>query len=149
MKRYLVLILVATLVLTSGIVVGCAPDLPKEENDAIFTCGYEDGYSWGYWLAIEYKDTTSILWTPPDRVDKVQKLYPKVNIRDFYIPKGYLTMSDVANLQFPDGPPFNDKQKKQWMEAYNWGFYSGFMKGYKDCVEGEPSHTELLNPFPN
>ena len=146
MKRYLMLITLAILVLTSGIVIGCAPDLPKEENDAFFTCGYEDGHSWGYWLIAEDKDRTDLWWTPPDRVDEAQKLHPGVNIRDFYIPKGYWTIDDVADIQFPDGTPFNDKQKKQVMEAYNWGFYSGFMQGCDDSIEGKPSHEELLHP---
>lgn len=133
-------IIIVTLIVAMAGILGCAPDLPKEENDAIFTCGYEDGYSWGYWLTAEEKDRTDLWWTPPDRVDEAQKLYSKVNIRDFYIPKGYWTIDDVANTQFPDGTPFNDKQKEQWMEAYNWGFYSGFMQGCDDCIEGKPDH---------
>ena len=136
MKRYL--ILVALLVLASGLWIGCAPDLPKEEGETFFALSNDVGYGWGYWLADEDKDRIDIFWTPPDRIDEAQKFNPKVNIRDFYIPKGYWTLEDVANAQFPDGTPFNDKQKKQAMEAYNLGFYSGFMQGSKDCVEGKP-----------
>jgi len=145
MKRYLIPILIAILVLASGLWVGCAPDLPKEENDTFFALAYQTGYSWGYWLTVEDKHRTDIFWTPPDRVDEAQELYPQLNIRDFYIPKGYWTIDDVANAQFPDGTPFNDKQKKQLMEANNWGFYSGFMQGSKDCVEGKP---DRYLPYP-
>jgi len=148
MKRYfMVLVVIVVLMLPLGMVMGCAPDLPKEEDDAIFTCGYEDGYSWGYWLTAEDSHRKDLFWTPPDKVDDAQKFNPKVNIRDYYIPKGYWTIDDVANTHFPDGTPFNDKQKKQWMEAYNWGFYSGFKQGCDDCIEGKPSHEELLAPF--
>lgn len=146
MKRYLIPILII-LVLALGIEVGCAPDLPKEENDNIFIIGYEDGHSWGYQLTAEDSHRKDLFWTAPDKVDEAQKFNPKVNILDFYIPKGYLKKADVANLHFPNGTPFNDKQKEQWMQAYNWGFHSGFMRGSKDYLEGKPSHTELLNPY--
>lgn len=137
MQRYLVAILTVSL-LASGVATGCAPDLPKEEKGDFYATGYMAGYSWGYWLTAEDKDRGDIWWTPPDRVDEAQELHPGVNIRDFYIPKGYWMMSHVANAQFPDGTPFNDKQKKQLMETNNWGFYDGFMQGCKDCVEGKP-----------
>ncbi|MBI2328551.1 MAG: hypothetical protein HYU85_02780 [Chloroflexi bacterium] len=142
MKRYLILIL-AILVLASGMVVGCAPDLPKEIYDQLFIIGNDKGYGWGYWLTAEAEKQgileafiTNLI--PPDIVDEAQKLNPKVNIRDFYTPKGYWTMEDVADTHLPDGTPFNDKQKKQAMEAYNWGFYTGFMDGSKDYLEGKP-----------
>ena len=138
MKRYLILILLGILVLTSGMVVGCAADLPKEEEETFSALAYETGYGWGYSLTAENKDRTDIFWAPPDAVDEAQKLNSQVNIRDFYIPKGYWTMEDVANAHFPDGTPFNDKQKKQVIEANNWGFYSGFMQGSHDCLEGKP-----------
>ncbi|GAH65747.1 unnamed protein product, partial [marine sediment metagenome] len=112
MKRYLIPILLI-LVLASGLWVSCAADLPKKEEETFFALAYETGYGWGYWLTAENKDRTDIFWTPPDKVDEAQKLNPQVNIRDFYIPKGYWTMGDVANAHFPDGTPFNDKQKKQ------------------------------------
>lgn len=137
MKRYLIPILII-LVLTSGLVVSCAPDLPEEEEETLFALAHEAGYGWGYQLTAENKDRTDIFWTPPDKVDKVQKLYPKVNILDFYIPKGYWKIEDVANAQFPDGTPFNNKQKEQAIEANNWGFYSGFLQGSHDCLEGKP-----------
>ncbi len=69
MKRYLILILVATLVLSSGLWVGCAPDLPKEEEETFFALAYETGYGWGYWLTAENKDRTDIFWTPPDKIN--------------------------------------------------------------------------------
>ena len=148
MKRYfMVLVVIVVLMLPLGMVMGCAPDLPQEENDAIFTCGYEDGYSWGYCLTAEDSHREDLFWTPPDKVDDAQKFNSKVNILDYYIPKGYWTIDDVANTHFPDGTPFNDKQKKQWMEAYNWGFYSGFKQGCDDFIEGKPSREELLTPF--
>jgi len=148
MHRYTIIFVAAITVLTSGIMIGCAPDLPKEVNDATFTSGYEDGYSLGYSLTVEDSHRKDLFWTPPDKVEEAQKFNPKINIRDFYIPKGYLTMNDVASLHFPDGTPFNEKQKEQWAEAYNWGFYSGFRKGCDDYIKGKPSHTELLNPIP-
>lgn len=147
MKRCLITVIILFLILSSGIEISCTPDLPKEENDNTFTLGYETGYSWGYQLTSEDSHRKDLFWTPPDKIDEAQQFNSNVDILDFYIPKGYLTDADVVNLQFPDATPFNDKQKKQWMEAYNWGFYSGFMKGSKDCLEGKPSHSELLNPF--
>ena len=139
MKRYLIPIIII-LVLTSGLWIGCAPDLSEEINEQLFVMGNDVGYGWGYSLVAENEDRRDLFWTPPDKVDDAQKFNPKVNIRDFYIPKGYWTMDDVADSHYPDGTPFNDKQKKQAIEAYNWGFYSGFMKGCDDYREGKPPH---------
>jgi len=142
-KRYLMmLILIGVLVLAPGMVMGCAADLPKEIYDKLFVMGNDVGYGWGYWLIFENKDRTDLFWTPPDKVDDAQKFNPKVNIRDFYIPKGYWTIKDVANAHLEDGTPMNDKQKRQSMEVYNWGFYTGFMDGSKDSVEGK-SHRRF------
>ena len=137
MKRYLVPIMII-LVLASGLIVGCASDLPNEIYNQLFILGNDKGYGWGYGLTTEDKDRTDIFWTRPHAVDEAQKFNPKVNIRDFYIPKGYWTMEDVANTHLPDGTPFNDKQKKQAMEAYNLGFYTGFMDGSEDTLKGKP-----------
>jgi len=117
--------------------VGCSPDLPKDAEETFYALAYEAGYSWGYQLTAENKDRTDLFWTPPDKVDEAQKFNPNVNIRDFYIPKGYWTMEDVANARFSDGTPFNYKQKKQAMEANNWGFYDCFMQGCDDCLKGK------------
>ena len=73
------------LLLTLGMAISCAPDLPKEENDKTFTIGYENGYSEGYWLTAEDSHRKDLFWTPPDKLDEAQKFNPKVNIRDFYI----------------------------------------------------------------
>ena len=124
------------LVLTLGAIVGCAPDLPAEEDEAFYTLGYETGYSWGYWLTAEDKDRADLFWTPPDKVNDAQEVNPQVNVRDYYIPKGYWTFESVADARFPDGTPFNDKQKTRAMEAYNWGFYDGFLQGVDDYLEG-------------
>jgi len=142
MKRYLIPIVI-TLVLALGLTVGCAPDLPKEIYNQLFILGDDKGYGWGYWLTFEAEQQGSHIaliadLIPPDKVDEVQKLNPEVNIRDIYTPKGYWTMEDVANMHLPDGTPLNDKQKKQAMEAYNWGFYTGFMDGSEDALKGEP-----------
>ena len=137
MKRYLIPILTLSL-LASGTMVGCAPDLPKEIHDQLFFMGNDVGHGWGYWLIDEDKNRTDIFWTRPHAVDEAQKFNPKVNIRDFYIPKGYWTMEDAAEAHLPDGTPLNDKQKRQAIEAYNWGFYTGFLDGSKDCLEGKP-----------
>ena len=137
MRQYLIPILVGVVVLASGLV-GCVPDLPEKEKTQLFALGNDVGYGLGYWLIFKDKDRTDLFWTRPDAVEEAQKFNPKVNIRDYYIPKGYWTEDDVANTHFPDGTPFNDKQKKQAIEAYNWGFYSGFMKGCDDCMEGKP-----------
>jgi len=142
MKRYL-MILLAILILTLGTVVGCAADLPKEVEETFFALAYEAGYSWGYELTAENKDRTDLFWTPPDKVDDAQKVNPQVNIRDYYIPKGYWTMNDITNARFPDGSPFNEKQKQQAMDANNWGFYSGFLQGCDDCLEGKPNRYGL------
>lgn len=136
MKRYLTLILAGSMVLAS-VVAGCAPDLSKKDIEMFYASGYENGYDWGYWLTAEDKDRTDLFWTPPDKVDEAQKFNPQVNIQDFYIPKGYWTIEDVANARFPDGTPFNDKQKKQAVEANNWGFYDGFSKGAHDYLDGK------------
>ena len=140
MKRYLIPIIII-LVLTSGLWIGCASNLPEEINEQLFVMGNDVGYGWGYSLVAENEDRRDLFWTPPDKVDDAQKFNPKVNIRDFYIPKGYWTMNDVADSHYPDGTPFNDKQKKQAMEAYNWGFYSGFMQGCDDYREGKPDRS--------
>ena len=142
MKRYLILIL-AILVLASGLTVGCAPDLPEEIYDHLFILGDDKGYGWGYWLTAEAEKQGSHMaliadLIPPDKVDEAQKLNPEVNVRDFYTPKGYWTLEDVADTHLPDGTPFNDKQKKQAMEAYNWGFYNGFMDGSEDALKDKP-----------
>lgn len=137
MKRCLIPIFIV-LVLVLGLCTGCAPDLPKEEEKNFFTLAYDAGYSWGYLLTAENQKRTDVRLIPPDRVDAVQKLNPNLNVHDFYIPKGYWTLEDVANAHFPDGTPFNKKQKTQVMEAHNWGFYSGFMQGSKDYIEGKP-----------
>lgn len=126
------------------ILAGCAPSLPEEEEELTFAVGYEAGYSWGYFLPLE-DEHYPIFWTAPNKVDEVQKfhseqLHSEVNIRDFYIPKGYWTMEDVANAHFPDGTPYNEKQKKQAVEAYNWGFYAGFHQGFEDWADGKPPH---------
>ena len=106
--------------------------------EMLYASAYMAGYSWGYELTAENKDRTDLFWTPPDKVAEAQKFNPQVNIRDFYIPKGYWTMEDVANAHFPDDTPFNDKQKKQAMEANNWGFYDGFIEGGHDYLDGKP-----------
>ena len=136
MKRYLMLILIAV-ILASG-VAGCAPILPEEVEERFFSLAYQAGYSWGCRLTAEDRDRIDLFLTPPDQVDDAQKFNPQVNIRDVYIPKGYWTLEDVADAQFPDGTTFNDKQKKKAMEVNNWGFYVGFMQGRRDCLEGKP-----------
>lgn len=137
-KRYFILLLIVlVLTLGAGTVAGCSDNLPEKTEENFFALAYEAGYSWGYQLTEENKDREDLFWTPPDKVDEAQKFNPKVNIRDYYIPKGYWTMGDVGNAQFLDGTPFNDKQKKQALEANNWGFYSGFMRGSKDYLEGK------------
>ena len=138
MKRYIIPILMVVLGSVLGVVVGCAPDLPEKEKVQLFAIGNDVGYGWGYFLTAEDKDRTDLFWTRPHAVEEAQKFNPKVNIRDFYIPKGYWTMEDVTNTHFPDGTPFNDKQKQQAMETYNWGFYTGFMDGSEDYLEGKP-----------
>ena len=99
MKRYPMLIMMVILTL-SFVSMGCAPDLPKEIEETFFALGYEAGYSWGYELTAEKKDRTDLFWTPPDKVDYAQKLNPNVNIRDFFIPKGYWTMEDGNSDSF-------------------------------------------------
>ena len=136
MRRYLIPI-VAILMLASGLVVGCAADLPENEQEVWFSSGIMYGYSWGYWLTFEDPDLP-ILWTPPDKVDEVQQLY-ETDIRKMYIPKGYLTMEGFSDAHFPDGTPYNEKQKGQAVESYNWGFYAGFRQGSEDCLDGKPN----------
>ena len=129
-------ILLALLVSASGLLVGCA-GLPEDERFSWYAMGDMEGYQCGHWLAVTDKDYPA-LWVTPDRVDKVQQLY-KTNIREVYIPKGYLTMGDFANAHFTDGTPYNKKQKKQALEAHNWGFYDGFSQGVDDGLHGRPS----------
>jgi len=140
MKRYLVSILLAILVMALGVLTSCnEAALPEKEKEQFYSLGYDVGYGWGYRLIDEDKDRFDLLWAPPDTVDVVQESNPQLNIRNFYIPKGYWTMEDAADAHFPDGTPFNEKQKEQAIEAYNWGFYDGFMQGSEDCLEGKPS----------
>ena len=137
MKRYLIPILLAILVLASGALVGCAAGLPEDETFSWYAMGDMEGYQCGHWLAVTDKDYPA-LWITPDRVDKVQQLY-ETNIREVYIPKGYLTMEDFANAHFTDGTPYNNKQKEQALEGHNWGFYDGFCQGVDDGLHGRPS----------
>lgn len=142
MKRRIVAVLLAVLVLVT-LAAGCgdtSSGLTKEELAEFYTTGNGDGYSWGYWLTSE-DPNGPILWTPPDKVDDVQKFYPNSNIRDMYIPKGYLTEYDVAGAHFPDGTPYNSKQKRDATEAYNLGFYDGFCQGSDDCLHGKPNRS--------
>lgn len=137
-----VLVLASVLLVASLLLVGCTEDLPEETYDHLFFLGNDVGYGWGYQLAFEDRHRTDLFWTPPDKLDAAQKFNPDVNIRDFYIPKGYWTEKDAANARLSDGTPLNDKQKSQSIEAYNWGFYTGFLDGSKDCIEGK-SHRGL------
>ena len=121
----------------SGIIAGCSADLPKEEGQAFIIRGFSEGYSQGYSLMAEGKNKSELFLTPPDQVDDAQKSNPMVNIQDHYIPKGYWTLDDVADSRFPDGTPFNKKQKEQAIRAYNWAYYSGFIKACDDYVEGK------------
>jgi hypothetical protein len=136
MKQYLIPIL-AVLALALVTAIGCTPDLPKETEETFYTTAYQAGYSWGYQLTAENKDRKDLFWTPPDKVDVAQEVNPQINIQDYYIPKGYWTTKDVANAQFPDGAPFNEMQKKQAIEANNWGFYDGFLQGVDDYLKGK------------
>jgi hypothetical protein len=117
--------------------------LSENERSEWYSSGAEAGYSWGYWLTFEDPNGL-ILWTPPDKVNAVQKYYPGANIRDAYIPKGYLTESDVADAHFTDGTPYNSKQRRQATEAYNLGFYDGFCLGSDDCLSGKPNRYSPL-----
>jgi hypothetical protein len=95
-----------------------SPGLPEEDTLAWYACGYGDAYSLG---VIARMENWPVYWVDPDHVNDINKQY--------YIPRGYMTEEDVANLHFPDGSPYNRKQKKQALEQYNWGFYFGFRDG--------------------
>ena len=128
MKRYLIPV-VAILVLASGLPLGCGvfdPDLPQEDKNFLSFDGFQVGYSWGYFAPVD----APVYWVPPDRVEPFH--------RELYIPKGYLTMEHFANACFPDGTPWNQKQKRQAVEAYNWAFYAGFCQGVDDNLHDRP-----------
>lgn len=144
MKLYLFTIL-AILVMSLGLQVACDTEAGLSDDDKTewFSMGHSPGYSWGYYLTRD-NPNQKFFWTRPDRVDDVQKLYPDINLRDYYIPKGYRTLDSFADTHFPDGTALNSKQKKQAMESYNWGFYSGFNDGAMDCLDGKP---DLYTPW--
>ena len=128
MKQYLILIL-AILTTTLGLTISCtafAPDLSQKDKDTFSFMGFEVGYSWGYWNSLN----APVYWVTPDKYEPFH--------RKFYIPKGYWTMEDVADTHFPDGTLFNEKQRRQAMEAYNWMFYAGYCRGAQDRVQGKP-----------
>jgi hypothetical protein len=146
MKRYLIPILVI-LVLASGLVVGCnsGADLSKEDLQIFVIGGNNEGYLKGYWATItnEY-----CYFTRPNKVEEAQKFLngyeQKINLRDFYIPKGYITMEDLAAAHHPDGTSYSDKEKRQAMEGYNWGYYQGFLDAVDDCAEGRANRYSDL-----
>ncbi|MCJ7655484.1 MAG: hypothetical protein MUO97_09365 [Dehalococcoidia bacterium] len=105
---------------------GQATDLPQKDKDTFSLMGFEVGYSWGYWNPQD----VPVYWVTPDKYESFH--------RQLYIPKGYWTMEDMANVNFPDGTPLNEKQKRQAMEAYNWMFYAGYCRGAQDSVQGKP-----------
>jgi hypothetical protein len=127
MKRFFITIV--SLILVSVVLVGCVQDLPDVEKEQFNSLGFMEGYTCGYWAAAE---TSEIWWISPDRVEEIAKNNPK--ILDGYIPMGYFTMEDVSNAHFPDGTPYNEKQKKTAIKEYNWGFYEGFHKGCMDYL---------------
>ncbi len=124
----------------------CQADLPDDIYDDVYYLGYDTGYGWGYYLILEDEDRTDIFWTRPHAVEAAQEYNPELVIRDYSIPKGYWTTADLKEAHLPDGTPFNKKQKEQVMEAYNWGFYLGFMDGGNDCLAGEPDRRHLGIP---
>lgn len=107
MKRYLVLLLLALVVL-GFTQVACSPGLPEEEKTIWFNIGHFDGWSWG---SRAERENLDIYRVSPDRVEDFQ--------RDFYIPKGYLPIEYFATAQFPESKPCNEKQKRQACEGYN------------------------------
>jgi len=139
--KFLILVVLTNLLLFA--IIGCAPSLPDDEKEVVYYMGFSEGYTNGYALVLK-NPKTKVWWITPDMVDKDAKTNP--SIREDYIPKGYWTHSDVAKAHFSDGTPFNEKQKKEFMEGYNWGFYSGFRKGADDCLEGRPPTPPFSSP---
>jgi hypothetical protein len=137
--RFSLAIICVMLVFLTVVLLRCdiSPDLSKKEKDTFYAFAFETGYSWGYQLIYENRGH-DVFWTPPNRVTEAQKLNSQINIRDYYIPKGYWTKDDIAPMHFPDGTPFNNKQKQQVMDVNNWGFYDGFMAGSDDCLKHKP-----------
>jgi len=118
--------------MNSGLLSGCdifEPDLPKNELNVYGVMGYEAGYSWGYYNPL----TMKVFWVTPDKYEPSQ--------RQFYIPKGYLTLENFTKAKLPDGTPYNEKQKKQAMDTYNWLFYKGYCDGAQDNLHGKPDKT--------
>ena len=117
MKRSSILVLLALVILVFA-QTACSADLPEEEKETWFNLGNFDGRSWG---SAAERGNWKVYWVSPDRVQDFQ--------RDFYIPKGYLAVDYFATAHFTDGTPYNDKQKREACEAYNWGFFYGFYEG--------------------
>ncbi len=118
MRRLQTLLLLTTLVFVLGVQVACSAGLPRDDEEEWYTMGYSEGVSRGRVAEIMNE---SVFLVEPGRTEDFQM--------DFYIPKGYLSVDDLVSAHFTDGPSYNEKQKKQACEAYNWGFYAGFLFG--------------------
>ncbi len=117
MKKIPLLLLVISIVILV-LQAACSPGLPEDEKEVWFNLGHFDGHSWGQVAA---DGNWKVYWVSPDMVQEFQL--------DSYIPKGYLPVEHFADAHFPDGKPYNEKQKKRSREAYNWGFFYGFYSG--------------------
>ena len=113
MKRYPILILITILMLVSGLSGGCTANLPEDEKASWYAMGDVEGFKDGHWLAV---------------------VASEVDIKETYIPKGYLSIEDFSDTHFADGTPFNEKQKEQAIKAYNWGFYDGFCRAVDEVL---------------
>lgn len=117
-RKLQILLLLTTLVFVFGAQVACSAGLPRDEEEEWYTMGYSEGVSQGRVAEIV---NANVFLVEPGRTEDFQM--------DFYIPKGYLSVETLADAHFTNGPPYNEKQKKQACEAYNWGFYAGFYYG--------------------
>ena len=118
MKKTITPLLLVIFIVVLGLQVACSPSLPEDEKEVWFNLGHFDGRSWGQAAA---DGNWKVYWISPDRVQEFH--------RDSYIPKGYLPVEHFANARFSEGKPYNEKQKEQACEAYNWGFFYGFYHG--------------------
>ena len=118
MKKYITPLLLVIFIVVLGLQVACSPSLPEDEKEVWFNLGHFDGRSRGQ---VATSENWEVYWVSPDRVQEFQQ--------DFHIPKGYLPIEHFATARFPNGGPYNKKQKKQACEAYNWGFFYGFYNG--------------------
>lgn len=103
------LLVTVSLVLLVVSVSACQQGLPYNEPDTAATMGYSAGVTWGR----NTLPSAPIFWLTPDQASPCY--------RDRLIFKHYVQPEDFAKG--------SATERVEGAQAYNWGFYRGFLKG--------------------